>query len=125
MIRRNTLPAFASTLALLAIFACGGPYRAAPVVPGPDSGPNVVTGTCRDYDYATRSLDLVAGVSFALRMITFKLHENTEITVGRRRAELSELQANTVLRVEYRVTPQGNLADKITVVLDARGMRGR
>ena len=57
-------------------------------------------------------------------MITFKLHENTEITVRGRRAELSELQANTVLRIEYRVTSQGNLADKITVVLDARGMRG-
>ena len=123
MRRRVTLPAFASTLALLASLACGGSYKAAPA-PGPDSGPKVVTGTCRDYDYATRTLDLVAGVSFALRMIAFKLHENTEISVRGRRAELSELQANTVLRIEYRVTPQGNLADKITVVLDARGMRG-
>ena len=124
MNRRETVPAFASTRALLAMLACGGPYQRAPV-PGPESGPNVVTGTCKDYDLGARTVDVVAGVSFALRMITFKLHDNTEITVGGRKAELSDLQANTVLRIEYRVTSQGNLADKITVVLDARGMRGR
>jgi len=123
MSRRLILPAFASTLALLSALACGGSYQAEPV-PGPDSASNVVTGTCRDYDYATRTLDLVAGVSFALRVITFKLHENTEITVRGRKAQLADLQANTVLRIEYRETSQGNLADKITLVLDARGMRG-
>jgi len=121
---RSTLPAFASTLALLSVLACGGPYQGASV-PGPDSGPNVVTGTCRDYDVGARTVDVVTGVSFALRMVTFKLHENTEIMVRGRRAELTDLQANTVLRIEYHVTSQGNLADKITMVLDARGMRGR
>jgi hypothetical protein len=117
-----TLPAFASTLALLASLACGGSYQGA-AVPGPDSAPNVVTGTCRDYDLAARTLDVVTGVAFALRMITFKVHENTEITVRGRRAELADMQANTVLRIEYRVSSQGNLADKITLVLDARGLR--
>jgi hypothetical protein len=29
-----------------------------------------------------------------------------------------------VVRVEYRATSQGNLADRIEVVLDATGMRG-
>ncbi len=123
MSRRLTLSAFASTLALLSLLACGGSYPRA-AAPTPDSAPNVLTGTCRDYDYAARTLDVVAGVSFALRVITFKLHENTEITVQGRRAQLTDLQANTVLRIEYRVTSQGNLADKITLVLDARGMRG-
>lgn len=121
---RFTLPAFGSTLALLSVLACGGPYQGASV-PGPDSGPNVLTGTCRDYDLGAGTLDVVTGVSSALRMLTFKIHENTEITVRGRRAELTDLQANTVLRIEYHVTSQGNLADKITLVLDARGMRGR
>ena len=67
---------------------------------------------------------MVAGVSFALREVTFRLHDKTEITAQGRRAQLADLQANTVLRIEYRVTPEGNLADKITLVLDARGMRG-
>jgi len=122
MSRRLTLPAFAASLALLPLLACGGPYQGAPV-PGPDSGPNVLTGTCRDYDFGAGTLDVVTGVSTALRMITFKIQESTEITVRGRRAELADLQANTVLRIEYHVTPQGNLADKITMVLDARGMR--
>jgi len=122
MRRRLTLPAFVSSLALLPLLACGGPYQGASV-PGPDSGPTVLTGTCRDYDLGARTVDVVTGVSFALRMITFKIHESTEITVRGRRAELADLQANTVLRIEYHVTSQGNLADKITMVLDARGMR--
>lgn len=122
MSRRLTLPAFASTIALLSLLACGGPYQGASV-PGPDSGPSVLTGTCRDYDVDARTLDVVTGVSFALRMITFKIHENTEIRIRGQRAELAYLRANMVVRIEYRVMPQGNLADKITVVLDANGMR--
>ena len=123
MRRRVSTPAFASTLTLLAALACGGSYQAAPA-PGPGSSPKVLTGTCRDYDVAARTVDVVSGVSLALRMITFKVHANTEITLGGRRAQLADLQANTVLRIEYRETSQGNLADKITVVLDARAMRG-
>ena len=122
MLRRSTLPEFASTLALLWLLACGGSYQP-PAVPAPDSAANVLTGTCKAYDYAARTLEVVAGVSFALREVTFKLHENTEITVQGRRARLADLQANTVLRIEYRVTSEGNLADRITLVLDARGMR--
>ena len=124
MRRRSTLSEFASTLVLLSSLACGGSYqRAAVPEPEPDSASNVLTGTCKDYDYASRTLDVVAGVSFALRVVTFKLHENTQITVQGRTAQLADLQANTVLRIEYRVTSEGNLADRITLVLDARGMR--
>ena len=123
MLRRLALSEFASTLALLSSLACGSSYQR-PAAPAPDSARNVLTGTCKAYDYSARTLDVVAGVSFALREVTFRLHDNTEITAGGRKAQLADLQANTVLRIEYRVTPQGNLADRITVVLDARGMRG-
>jgi hypothetical protein len=119
---RFTLSEFASTVILLSSLACGGSYQPA-AAPEPESTSNVLTGTCKAYDYDARTLDVVAGVSFALRVVTFKLHENTQITVQGRTAQLADLQANTVLRVEYRVTSQGNLADKITLVLDARGMR--
>ena len=123
MHRRFTLSEFASTILLLSSLACGGSYQR-PAVPEPEpTTSNVLTGTCKDYDYAARTLDVVAGVSFALRVVTFKLHENTQITVQGRAAQLADLQANTVLRIEYRVTSQGNLADKITLVLDARSMR--
>ena len=123
MRRRLHLSEFVSTLALLSSLACGSSYQR-PAAPGPDAAPNVLTGTCKAYDYTARTLDVVAGVSFALREVTFRLHDKTEITAQGRRAQLADLQANTVLRIEYRVTPEGNLADKITLVLDARGMRG-
>jgi hypothetical protein len=68
-------------------------------------------------------MDVITGVSSVLREVTFKIQENTEITIGDKRAELAEMRAGMVVRIEYRVTPQGNLADKIEVVLDATGMR--
>ena len=122
---RLTLPTCASILSVLSV-ACGGTYQGASV-PGA-AGPaipaiNVVTATCKEYDLGARTMDVIAGVSFALREITFRLHENTEITIRDRRADLADMRAGMVVRVEYRVTPQGNLADRIEVVLDASGMR--
>lgn len=108
---------------LVAVLACGGSYQPT-TAPGPAVERNVVTGTCREYDYNARTLELITGVSFALRLMEFRVHGDTEITAGGRRAPLAELQANTVLRIEYRVTPQGNLADRIMVIMDARGLRG-
>ncbi|MGH7562375.1 MAG: hypothetical protein ACRENB_15315 [Gemmatimonadales bacterium] len=117
--------AFASTLPLACLLGCGGAYRAPMPEPAPPAvpAPQVVTGTCRAYDVDARTLDLVTGVSVALRTIPFRIHENTEVTIGGRRASLANLRANVVVRIEYRVTSQGNLADRITVLLDARGMR--
>jgi len=126
MRRGLTVSAFVSTLVLLSVLACGGSYQGSSV-PGPardaQAPTSVLTGTCREYDVQARTLDVVTGTSFALRTVLFKIHSNTEITVGGRSARFTDLQANTVVRVEYRATSQGNLADKITVVLDARGMR--
>ena len=68
-------------------------------------------------------MGVIAGVAFALREITFTIHENTEITIRDKRAELADMRAGMVVRIEYRVTSQGNLADKIEVVLDATGLR--
>jgi len=126
MSRGLTLPAFASTLGVLSLLACGGSYQGAPVPEpaGPTSPtPNVLTATCKEYDVSARTMGVIAGVAFALREITFTIHENTEITIRDKRAELADMRAGMVVRIEYRVTSQGNLADKIEVVLDATGLR--
>lgn len=122
MNRKVAVAGFAGAVALLSVLACGGGYQGAPT-PDDGSAPNVVTGTCRDYDVGARTMEVVTGVSFALRTMTFRIHENTEIVSGGRRVRLDDLQANIVVRVEYHVTPEGNLADKITVVMDATGLR--
>lgn len=126
MSRGLTLPCFAATLGVLSLLACGGPYQGASV-PGrarsPSPTPNVLTATCKAYDVGASTMDVITGVSFALREVTFQIHENTDITIRNERAELADMRAGMVVRIVYRVTPQGNLADKIEVVLDATGMR--
>jgi hypothetical protein len=126
MSRGLTLLTLACTLGVLSLLACAGPYQGASV-PGPagptSATPNVLTATCKEYDVGARTMDVITGVSFSLREITFHIHENTEITIRDERAELTDMRAGMVVRIEYRVTPQGNLADKIEVVLDATGMR--
>jgi len=126
MSRVLTPHAFASTLGVLTLLACGGSYQGAsapePAAPASPT-PRVLTATCKAYDVGAGTMDVITGVSFALREITFKIHENTEITIRNKRAELADMRAGMVLRIGYRVTSQGNLADRIELVLDATGLR--
>lgn len=126
MSRRLILPAFAPALGLFSLLACGGSYQSA-ATPTParpvNQASNILTGTCKEYDVRAGTMDVISGVSFALRETTFRIHDNTEITIRDRRADLTDMRAGMVVRVEYRVTPQGNLADRIDVVMDATGMR--
>lgn len=122
----GTLTRFVRTLGVVVLLACGGSYQSEPT-PGPAraTGPttNVLTGTCKAYDLSDSTMDVIAGVSFVLREVTFQIHEDTEITIREERARLIDMRAGMVVRVEYRVTREGNLADKIEVVLDARDLR--
>jgi len=126
MSRSLSLPALASALGILSLLACGSAYQgaSAPRPAGsPSPAPKVVTATCKTYDLDAGTMDVITGVSFALREVTFRIHETTEITIQNESAELADMQAGMVVRVEYRVTSEGNLADRIEVVLDATGMR--
>lgn len=126
MCRRLNLPAFASALGLLSLLACSGSYQeaSAPTPARPVSpASSVLTGTCKEYDVGAGTMDVISGVSFSLREITFRIHENTEITIRDRKADLTDMRKGMVVRIEYRVTSQGNLADRIDVVMNATGMR--
>ncbi len=111
-----------AALSLFLAVGCGAGY-AAPSTGAIPSQAQVVTGTCREYDLGAGTLDIVTGVSFALRTMLFKTHDGTEILMGGRRVSLADMRANFVVQVEYRSTSQGNLADRITVLMDARGLR--
>jgi hypothetical protein len=127
------LTACGTLLALVSLLACGSAYQGTPV-PGPakaagpatpaSPAPSVMTATCKGYDYDSGTMEVITGVSFALREVTFKIHEDTEITIDGTRADPTDMQAGMVVRIEYRATAQGNLAERIEVVLDATGMRG-
>jgi hypothetical protein len=117
--------AFASTLALLSILACGGARREA-AVPGPVravSPTQVLTATCRSMSYDGDTMDVITGLSFSLRVVTFQVNESTEVVVGGDPAELTDLAPGKVVRIHYRKTPQGNQADRIEELLDSTEMR--
>jgi len=61
-------------------------------------------------------MDVITGLSFALRVSTFRVDESTEVVIRGERAELVDLGPGRVVRIQYRRTPQGNLADRIEEV---------
>lgn len=118
--------AFASTLVLLSLLACGGARQEAslpePARPA-NSTSNVLTATCRSMSYDGDTMDVITGVSFALRVVTFLVDEGTEVVIRGERGELADLAPGKVVRIQYRTTPQGNQADRIEEVLDSAEMR--
>lgn len=126
MSRRVIPPAVASTLILLSFLACGGARQEASV-PGParpgNSTSSVLTATCRSMNYERGTMDVITGLSFALRVVTFQVDEDTEVMVRGERGDLADLAPGKVVRIQYRKTPQGNQADRIEEVLDPTEMR--
>jgi len=117
---------FASTLVLLSFLACGGARQEASV-PGPtrpvNPTSNVLTATCRSMSYDGGTMDVITGLSFALRVVTFQVDEDTEVVIRGERGQLADLAPGKVVRIQYRTTPQGNQADRIEEVLDPTEMR--
>jgi len=116
----------ASTLVLLSSLACGGARQEAPV-PRPaspaGSTSSVLTATCRSMDQDAGTMDVITGVSFALRVVTFQVDEDTEVMIRGEPGEMADLAPGLVVRIHYRKTPQGNQADRIEEVLDSTEMR--
>ena len=126
MRRRIIPPPFASTLALFSFLACGG-ARQESSVPGP-AGPvsspsSVLTATCRSMSYERGTMDVITGLSFSLRVVTFQVDEDTEVVVRGQRGELADLAPGKVVRIQYRKTSQGNHADRIEEILNSTEMR--
>lgn len=126
--RRAPLPsAFVLSLTLLSFLACSSATPRETSQPAParrvDSTPNVLTATCRSMDLRAGTMDVITGVSFALRLVVFRVDDDTEVVVRGERAALTDLAAGKVVRIEYRRTPQGNVADRIEELLDSAEMR--
>ncbi len=126
MSRGVSRSAFAATLVLLSLLACGGARQEASA-PGPARPANttssVLTATCRSMSYERGTMDVITGLSFALRVVTFQVDEDTEVVIRGERGGLGDLAPGKVVRIQYRKTPQGNQADRIEEVLDPTEMR--
>lgn len=119
--------AFVLTLTLVSLLACGGATSRETSQPAParriDSTPHVLTATCRSMDLRTGTMDVITGVSFALRLVAFRVHDDTQVIVRGERAALTDLAAGKVVRIEYRRKPEGNVADRIEELMDPAEMR--
>jgi hypothetical protein len=73
--------------------------------------------------YDSSRMDVITGLSFSLRVVTFQVDDDTEVVIHGERGELADLAPGKVVRVHYRKTPQGNEADRIEEVLDPAAMR--
>ncbi len=91
--------------------ACGG-YQP-PAQPGPAqaSAAQVMIGTCRTVE--GNRFDLITGLAEALKVEWFRTDQSTEIIVNGRPARLTDITAGTVVRVRYRVGPDGYVAERV------------
>ncbi len=79
-----------------------------------------MVGTCRTTE--ANRFDLITGMAEALRVEWFRVDGDSEILIDGRAGRLSDIRAGTVLRVRYRNTPTGYLAERVeTVSPEPRG----
>jgi hypothetical protein len=74
-------------------------------------------------DMRAGTMDVITGTSFALRLAVFRIHRDTEVVIRGEPAALSDLAPGRVVRIEYRRTPEGNVADRIEELMDSAAMR--
>jgi hypothetical protein len=122
----STPTGVASALVVFSLLACGGGSRATSV-PGPtapvDQTPRVLTATCQSYDANAGTMKVITGVSFALRVVTFRVDDSTQLSIRGAPADLAEMVDGSVVRIHYHRTPEGNMADRIEEVMNASEMR--
>ncbi len=87
----------------------------AAVSPAP-AGPqarDTLRGTVRAIDATAGNFDVVTGVGMALRIVRLRAGAGTYVTAAGAPASLADIKPGDIVRVEYRVTPQGNVCDKV------------
>jgi hypothetical protein len=78
-----------------------------------------VTGTVKVVDPKVRTLEVIAGVGHALRLMRMQVSPECQIRVGGSAGRLEDLRRGDVVRVEYREAPRGNVAQRIDAVRQA------
>jgi len=96
------------TLALLALGfgALSSPPASAPPEPQPVGGaPAYLNCTVRAVDMKTRSLEVITGVGYALRLYRMTVAPACDISVGGSAADLNSIKPGTIVRVRYQPVP--------------------
>jgi hypothetical protein len=78
--------------------------------------PDTLTGTVSYVHVEDATVHVITGVQFALRVVTVKVVADTRIEKAGESVAMEELAPGDVVRIDYRATPEGNVADAIRVV---------
>ena len=95
------------------------PTRSGLALPAPPEAPtpaDSLTATVRVVDTRARALEVITGVGLALRLERFKVDPASEITHEGKKAALRDLKRGQVVRIQYRTTPEGKVAQAIETV---------
>ena len=101
---------FGSILAL-AILAVGFGARSSPPASAPAEAqaqgaePAYLNCTVRAVDPKAKTVEVITGVGYALRLYRMNVAPDCEINVGGSEADLSKLKPGTIVRVRYQPVP--------------------
>ena len=84
-----------------------------PFVPALESEPDTLRGTVLAVKPDVGYLDVLTGVGLALRVVHIRAVPETHVAAAGAAVSLPEIKPGDIVRVEYRVTTQGNVAEKI------------
>lgn len=79
--------------------------------------PDTLTGTVSYVHAEDATVHVITGVQLALRVVSFRLVADARIEKAGVTIAMEELAPGDVVRIDYRATPEGNLADEIQVVV--------
>ena len=87
--------------------------RRQPVARGVESAPDTLRGTVQAVKADAGYLDVVTGVGLAIRIVHIWAVAETRVAAAGAAVSLTEIKPGDIVRVEYRVTAQGNIAETI------------
>lgn len=107
-----------STLGMLCMLvAAPGALASLPQTPQEiQATPEGLTATVHSVDAKANTLDVITGVGHALRLVRVQVGPQCQIRVAGTLAKLDDVKAGSIVRIQYRKTPGGMLADKIETV---------
>ena len=99
-------------LLTLVVLALGFGARSAPTTSAPTEAqavgePAYLNCTVRAVDVKTRTVEVITGVGYALRLYRMSVAPACEISVGGSAAELNNIKPGTIVRVRYQPVPAG------------------
>ena len=104
----------------LAMFLAGGATSAAPPSPAATpaaAGPSVtLTATVQSIDAQARTLQVVTGVGYALRVVKISWKEAPTVKAAAAGTGMAQLKPGDLVRVEYTKAPEGNVVKTIELL---------